>query len=71
MFLVEENTMKKAVAVLAGAAVLMSMALTACGGSKNMIYAVEAGSAGVPRRRPLVTNGDCGSFGIVFLLHVI
>lgn len=38
--------MKKAVAVLAGAAVLMSMALTACGGSKNMIYAVEAGSAG-------------------------
>ena len=28
-------------------------------------------TAGVPRRRPLVTNGDCGSLGTVFLLHVI
>src|SRR5439155_17558371 len=28
-------------------------------------------SAGVPRRMPLVTNGDCGSPGIVFLLTVI
>ena len=28
-------------------------------------------TAAVPRRIPLVTNGDCGSFGIVFLLAVI
>ena len=28
-------------------------------------------SAGVPSRMPLVTNGDCGSSGIVFLLTVI
>ena len=28
-------------------------------------------TAGVPRRTPLVTNGDCGSFGIVFLFAVM
>ena len=28
-------------------------------------------SAGVPSRMPLVTNGDCGSSGIVFLLTVM
>ena len=28
-------------------------------------------TAAVPKRIPLVTKGDCGSLGIVFLLHVI
>ena len=28
-------------------------------------------TAAVPSLTPLVTNGDCGSFGIVFLLAVI
>ena len=28
-------------------------------------------TAGVPRRTPLVTNGDFGSFGMVFLLQVM
>ena len=28
-------------------------------------------AAGVPTRIPLVTNGDCGSLGTVFLLTVI
>lgn len=28
-------------------------------------------TAGVPRRIPLVTKGEAGSKGIVFLLHVI
>ena len=48
-------------------AALIASAITIISSS----FAPRVVIAGVPRRIPLVTNGDFGSFGMVFLLAVI
>ena len=50
---------------------LMIMAIASATVSKSSSFKPLDVAAGVPRRIPLVTNGFCGSLGIVFLLAVI
>ena len=69
-FAVNSSTIARALSIALSPS-LISIAIASAILSISSVFKPRDVIAGVPRRKPLVTNGDFGSFGIVFLLHVI
>lgn len=50
----EERIMKKGLAMVLGASMVMGMAMPACAADADLVYAVEAGSAGEAAAKRMV-----------------